>query len=104
MAFTLQSAAYGAEILKALSHPVRLRIIATLAHQPTHVTDLVSDLGISQPVISQQLRILRMNKLVSKSREAGFSVYRLSEPNLKDLIETMERCCARRERELEVHQ
>ena len=45
-----------------------------------------------QPIISQQLRILRSNGLVAATRENGFAVYRLEEPALRDLVGCMEKC------------
>ena len=80
-------------ILKAVAHPVRLKITALLCHQEMHVSALAEELQISQAVISQQLRILRMNDLVDATWEGGFAVYRLTEPHLRTLVSCMEKCC-----------
>jgi len=96
MPFDEQSATHAVEILKAIAHPVRLRIVATLARGSEHVTGLAERLDVPQAIVSQQLRFLRITGLVESSREGGFAVYRLLEPNLVELMETMERCCARR--------
>jgi ArsR family transcriptional regulator len=85
-------AAHCAEILKAVAHPLRLRIVAILCEGDTHVTALAERLGASQAIVSQQLRILRSNGLVAASREGGFATYRLTEPSLRDLVGCMERC------------
>lgn len=81
-----------AEILKALSHPVRLMIVATLCDGDANVSDQAEKLGLDQAVISQQLRILRMTGLVEFRRENGFSTYSIKEPRLKDLIRCLESC------------
>lgn len=85
-------AAEMAEILKALSHPVRLMIVAQLCDGEAHVSELTERLGLSQSLISQQLRILRMADLVDFRREDGFAVYRLARPRLVDLLHCLESC------------
>lgn len=81
-----------AQILKALGHPVRLRIVAVLDEAPTHVGGLSERLAAPQAVVSQQLGILRMRGLVQRRREGGRAVYRLAEPRLKELLRCMEGC------------
>lgn len=82
-------------ILKAIAHPLRLQIIAILCQRDEHVSGLAGELEVSQAIISQQLRILRMSQLVDVSRQNGYSVYTLAEPHLKTLIDCMERCCSK---------
>jgi ArsR family transcriptional regulator len=61
--------------LRALSEDVRLNIMHQLAAQPeTNVTDLVSALGVSQPLVSWHLRKLRRVGLVRTMRR-GREVY-----------------------------
>jgi len=81
------------EILKAIAHPVRLRIVEALCGGDAHVSALAEALDLNQAIVSQQLRILRMSGLVEATREKGFAVYRLTEPHLKDLMGCMHRCC-----------
>jgi DNA-binding transcriptional ArsR family regulator len=85
-------AAHLADILKALAHPERLRIVAALSEEEQSVTGLAGRLGLPQAVVSQQLRILRMSSLVAVAREGGFSRYRLAEPRLRDLLACLEGC------------
>ena len=82
----------AAEILKAVAHPLRLRIIAILSEREEHVNGLAEQLGVQQSIVSQQLRILRMRGLVEATRQNGFSRYKLIEPNLSKLIQCMEVC------------
>ena len=85
-----ERAEFCAGILKALGHPVRLRIIAILAQGPEHVTGLAEQLEMPQPAVSQQLQVLRRQRLVFAEREDGFAVYRLAEPRLKRLLKCLE--------------
>jgi ArsR family transcriptional regulator len=87
-------AAHLAEILRALGHPTRLRIIALLCHQEIHVNELARQLGVKQAMVSQQLRILRLSGLVEARRKNGVSRYRLAEPHLRDLLSCLARCRA----------
>lgn len=87
-----QRAIQVADILKALAHPLRVRIIAMLVEGPQHVNALAERLGVKQAVVSQQLRILRMRRLVAVARENGFSHYRIAEPSLRQLVSCMESC------------
>lgn len=87
-----EQAALIAETLKALAHPLRIRIVAILTEGPQHVSALTERLGVKQAVVSQQLRILRMRRLVRAVRSGGFTYYSLAEPRLQDLVRCMESC------------
>ncbi len=89
-------AAHAAEILKALGHPLRLRIIATLCQGEKHVSRLAERLAAPQAIISQQLRILRMNGLVSATRSRGHAHYSISQPGLYKLVQCLDGCCQER--------
>ncbi len=83
-----------ADILKAVAHPLRLRLIARLCAGDAHVGQLAHELGVSQAIVSQQLTILRLNRLVEAKREQGFATYRILEPRLRELVKCVERCGA----------
>jgi DNA-binding transcriptional ArsR family regulator len=87
-------AARIADVLKALAHPLRLRLVAVLCEGNQHVTGLAERLGVTQPLVSQQLRILRMRGLVEARTESGRAVYRLAEPRLPELIACLGGCRA----------
>jgi ArsR family transcriptional regulator len=89
------AAEHIAEVLKAVAHPLRVRIVAILCEGDETVTGLVDRLDTPQPIVSQQLRILRSHGLVAVDRRGGFARYRLLEKNLKGLVSCMERCAAR---------
>ena len=81
-----------AEMLKAVAHPVRLRIIAILCEGSQHVSALAETLGLKQAIVSQQLRILRMRGLVVVERASGYARYSLGEPRLRQLVACIEGC------------
>ena len=83
-----------ADVLKALAHPLRLRIVAALCDGKAHVTALAERLGAGQPAVSQQLRILRMRGLVAVERQGAFARYRLAEPELEPLVSCIVHCSA----------
>lgn len=88
----------AAELLKALAHPLRLRIVAILCRGEQHVSALAEMLGTAQAIVSQQLRVLRMRDLVAVSRHDGYARYRLAEPRLKKMVECLEGCVEERTR------
>jgi DNA-binding transcriptional ArsR family regulator len=83
------------DILKAVAHPLRLRIVAVLCAREMQVNALAERLGAPQAIVSQQLRILRMHRLVTAVRANGHVTYRLQEPRLRDLVGCMEHCSLR---------
>lgn len=85
-------AARIAEVLKAVAHPLRVRIVAILCLGEQHVNALADSLGVPQAIVSQQLRILRLHDLVAANRQDGFAFYRLAEPQLRSLVSCMEKC------------
>lgn len=64
----------AAEVLKALAHPVRLGVVATLAGGEKTCTELHEALGCSQSLMSQQLKILCRQGLIHV-RRAGTVKY-----------------------------
>lgn len=87
-----QRAAKAAEIVKALGHPLRLRLIAILCESDEHVSAMAEQLGAKQSIVSQQLRILRIQGLVDVVRQNGHAYYRLAEPRLRQLVQCIEGC------------
>lgn len=65
-------------VFKALGEPTRIRIMRLLAHRPMYVCELEFILGMSQPRISQHLKILKHADIVDDEREGQRSVYSLN--------------------------
>jgi DNA-binding transcriptional ArsR family regulator len=63
---------------KALGHPVRLGIALRLAAEPeTCACDFAEDFGVSQPTVSQHLKVLREAGLVTTRRRGTQICYSL---------------------------
>ena len=76
-----------AQLFRALSHPVRLRILDILARQEACVCHLTAILGQRQPYVSQQLATLREAGLVADRRDGTLIYYRLADEHLAELLE-----------------
>lgn len=70
------------EALKALAHPLRWRILATLATGERNVGDIEAATGIGQPGLSQQLGVLRKAGLVDTRKEAKLVFYSIARDDL----------------------
>jgi DNA-binding transcriptional ArsR family regulator len=55
----------AAEVLKAMAHPIRLGVIEVLADGERTMSELYQELGCSQSMMSQQLKILSQQQLVN---------------------------------------
>lgn len=86
----------GAEIIKALAHPLRLRITARLAASPATVGVLAEELGIAQATVSQQLAILRARNLVGPARAGGRGPYRILERRVRHMLACLHGCIQER--------
>ncbi len=86
---TLDPAAAGkvAETLQALASPTRLRILTRLRESPCSVTDLSTAVGMEQPAVSHQLRLLRNLGLVTGDRSGRSVVYRLYDNHVAALLD-----------------
>jgi ArsR family transcriptional regulator, zinc-responsive transcriptional repressor len=69
----------AAELLKTLGNPVRLGIVTVLADGERCVHELVEATGVSQPLVSQHLRVLRSAHLVTGTRRGREVAYRLAD-------------------------
>ena len=76
-----------ADLFKAISDPTRIRMISVLAHTELCVGDLCLVLGMSQPAISHQLRVLRNLRIVSARKEGRHVFYKLADEHIRDLFE-----------------
>lgn len=76
--------------LKAMSHPLRLKILCTLGDQEVSVQEIVDSVGTSQSNISQHLAILRDKGILSARKDANKVFYRVSDHRTLRLIGMMQ--------------
>ena len=81
-----KKAAEVAELLKVLSHPKRLLILCHLVEQERAVGDLAALVGAREAAVSQQLILLRKDRLVRTRRDGRTVFYSLARPDIKALI------------------
>lgn len=75
-----------AKAFSVLSHPDRVRIIEELGSGEKDVNSLRAVLGVSHSRTSQNLAVLRTNRLVTERRDGRHVFYRLSQPELAGWI------------------
>jgi DNA-binding transcriptional ArsR family regulator len=83
-----------AELLKALANPARLRIVNLLVRGEMTVSQICERTGLKQSLVSQQLKILRLNDVVQCRREVPHAYYRLKELSVVDMLGCLNRCCS----------
>lgn len=71
-------------MLRAVAHPVRLRILdfLRLEGEPRSVSEIEKAAGVPQAVVSQQLRILRDQNVLSARRQGNFVFYDIATPSV----------------------
>ncbi|HPE36212.1 MAG TPA: metalloregulator ArsR/SmtB family transcription factor [Spirochaetales bacterium] len=76
-----------AKKLKAVGHPIRLRLLCLIAREEDPcVSDLWKCLKQPQPVISQHLAILKQNGIVSAEVQRTRRVYSIADDFIRDLV------------------
>ena len=75
--------------LKAMSHPLRLKILCTLGDKEISVQDIVEHVGTSQSNISQHLAILRDKGILDSRKDANRVYYRVGDERTLALIDMM---------------
>ena len=80
---------FSVDGFKALAHPLRYRILATIADTERNVGEIEQASGITQPALSQQLAILRKAGMVTTRREAKQVYYALSADRLSAVQEAV---------------
>jgi DNA-binding transcriptional ArsR family regulator len=76
----------ASELLKVLSAPARLAIVVELADGPHVVHELVERLEMSQPLVSQHLRVLRAARLVAVERQGREMAYSLVDQHVAHIV------------------
>lgn len=78
--------AFKSDFFRALAHPVRIQILEALGTGEHSVQELQQALGLEQPIVSQQLAVLRAKNVVTP-RKLGTTVrYVLADPLVTKLL------------------
>ncbi|MEM9201265.1 MAG: metalloregulator ArsR/SmtB family transcription factor [Actinomycetota bacterium] len=76
----------GATLLKAMAHPLRLAMLASLLDGPRCVHELVEATGATQPLVSQHLRILRGADLLVRQQRGREAIYALADSHIHHIV------------------
>lgn len=79
----------AARCIKAMSHPLRLKILCVLGTNSVSVQDIVEQVGTSQSNISQHLAILREKNILGSKKEANRVYYYIDDNRMLQLINMM---------------
>lgn len=82
---------FKAQFFRALGHPVRIRILEILVRGGRTVQQLQATLKVDQPVVSQQLAVLRNQNIVTATKEGVSVRYELRDPAVGDLLDVARR-------------
>ncbi|ANQ53673.1 ArsR family transcriptional regulator [Thermosipho affectus] len=79
-----------ANILKAMGHPTRLKILYLLSKKEMCVCELLPKLGVNQPNLSQHLALLRNLGIVKDERKGNTVYYSLKDEFVKKVIQLVD--------------
>ncbi len=75
-----------AELFKVFGDSTRVKILYVLLEKEMSVTEIAENLKMTQPAISQQLRVLKTNGLVSYRREGKSLIYSLADEHVSIIL------------------
>ncbi len=82
----------SAEILRALTHPLRLEILDYIdKHHVVNVKSIYKELDLKQSITSQHLQILRQAGLVITKRDGKFINYAIDYSKIRDAVNAIDR-------------
>ena len=76
----------ASKILRAVSHPERLRIIESLETRPMSVNELTGELNMSQVAVSKHLGVLRKYGVVKSETKKHFRIYSIAYRNVLNIL------------------
>jgi ArsR family transcriptional regulator len=77
------------EFLKALAHPLRLKILDLLSDGELCVKDLCTILDVPQPTISQNVGVLKDAKIICYRKEAQKTCYRIRDKRALEILKIL---------------
>ncbi|MFT4394981.1 ArsR/SmtB family transcription factor [Gordonia lacunae] len=76
----------AADLLRALASPTRVAIVLSLRERVQCVHELVGHLGLSQPLVSQHLRVLKDAGVVRGQRNGREITYELLDDHVAHIV------------------
>lgn len=75
-----------ADLFQVLASPIRLGVVRLLLNGERHVGDLIEEMGIAQPRLSNHLACLRNCGLVRTRRQGNFVYYAIANPRVVEIV------------------
>ncbi len=83
--------AFKAQFFRALAHPVRIKILEILVRGDRTVQELQKALDLDQPLVSQQLAVLRNRGIVTSEKQGLTVRYAVRDRTIGQLLEVARR-------------
>jgi DNA-binding transcriptional ArsR family regulator len=77
------------ELLKALGHPVRLKISAGILFNECNVNKIVEHLGLPQSTVSQHLGVLRKAGVIYPEKDGVTTCYKIADERIAKIIKLL---------------
>lgn len=87
---TMEALGQAAECLRALAHPVRLRMIQLLLRGRYTVGELARDSNVPENVASENLRLMQRCGFLASERDGRRVYYTIAEPHLENIMACIE--------------
>ncbi len=71
---------------KTFSEPIRVKVLLAMLHNEICVKDLALLLEVSQPRVSNQLKLLKLNHIVKTRKEKNNIFYSLDDTHIHDIL------------------
>ncbi len=76
--------------LKAMAHPLRLKILCSLVDKELAVLEIVKQVGSSQSNISQHIDILRSKNIIESRREGNKILCKVTDYKILKLVSNIQ--------------
>jgi DNA-binding transcriptional ArsR family regulator len=76
-----------ADLFQVLASPIRLGVVRLLLNRERYVGDLIAEMGIAQPRLSNHLACLRNCGLVRTRRQGNFVYYAIADPRVVEIVQ-----------------
>lgn len=86
---TQDEATQLADLFRLLGEPNRLRLVAACLDGRRSVSELTGEIGASQSLLSQHLRLLRAGRLLRQTRQGRNVFYELSDGHVHTMLTNM---------------
>ncbi len=75
-----------AAAIKAIGHIVRLKLLLAIEMKKCMVKGLVECVEEDQPIVSQQLAVLRKSKIIEGIKKGNTIYYKIIDPTVKQIV------------------